>query len=278
MRKIALVGTAGSGSEAPYHDPSYEIWGVSGRQPYVTRADRWFELHRLAGEPEHWAVEWRRQLRGFIGDTPLYMLWPEPALAKTVVPYPYEEIAARFGTYFMTSTFAWMSALAIHELRPTRFTKGKGDELFVCGVDMEAGTEYSQQRSGFRHFLQTAADLGVTVTRLGEGGLSYEPVPYPMWQDDPLLCKLEWRKRQTANRLEVLATSIRTTRESRAFTQGEMEVWQKLPESEERTEQITTLERRLEGLADTSAGISREIVNLEGRRDENQCTLDYLQP
>ena len=273
-RKIAIVGTAGSGREAPYSDPSYEIWGVSARADYVIRADRWYELHRLDGEPAGWAAQWRERLSGFIEDTPLYMLYPEQNLAKTVIPYPHDEIVARFGTYFMTSTFAWMIAHAIHELRPTRFSKGKGDEIFVCGVDMEAGTEWHQQRAGFRHFLQLALSLGITVTKLGEGGQSYEPIPYPMWQDDPLLCKLEWRKNQTTKRLAELDKAIRANREMISSAQGELAVWRKVG----REEECRKTEKLLADLNGSSSSLSMEIVQLEGGLNEIQWSLDYLQP
>jgi len=273
-RKIAIVGTAGSGREAPYSDPSFELWGVSARADYFIRANRWYELHRLDGEPPEWAAAWRERLSGFIEDIPLYMMYPEPGLAKNVIQYPHDEIVARFGTFFMTSTFAWMMAHAIQEMRPTRFSEGEGDELFLCGVDMEAGSEYMSQRNGFRHFIHLAASLGITVTRLGEGGQSYEPIPYPMWQDDPLLCKLEWRKKQTTDRLAVLDKSIRATREMIANAKGERTILQEL----NAVDRLATNEKLLADLNQSSANISIEITQLEGRLDEIQWALGYLQP
>lgn len=273
-RKIAIVGTAGSGKEAPYNDSSYELWGVSARADYFVRADRWYELHRLDGEPPEWAAAWRKTLSGFIGDTPLYMFYPEPDLAKEVITYPHDEIVARFGTYFMTSTFSWMIAHAIHEMRPTRTTEGEGDEIFICGVDMEAGTEYSQQRQGFRHFIHLASSLGIIVTRLGEGGQTYEPIPYPMWQDDPLICKLEWRKKQTSDRLAVLDKAIRANRETTSHARGEFSVWQEVKNEEKCAE----IEKLLVDLNQSSAALSIEITQLEGRLDEIKWSLAYLQP
>ena len=118
-RRIAIVGTASSGCGAPFADESFEIWGVSKRAPYVTRANRWFELHRLDGEPPGWAAGWRKELKADSTDIgELLMFWPEYSLAPNVTSYPYARIAERFGTYFMTSTFSWMMALAIDEMRP----------------------------------------------------------------------------------------------------------------------------------------------------------------
>src|SRR3990167_8308310 len=162
MRKIALVGTASSGAGAPYDDLSFEIWGVSARAAYVTRANRWFELHRLDGEPPEWAASWRKTIADFTHDIgEVLMFWPEYKLAQKVTAYPYQQIADRFGTYFMTSSFSWMMALAIDEMRPLDkdgypVAFHNGDEISIFGVDMEHGTEYQKQRTGFRHFIDIA--------------------------------------------------------------------------------------------------------------------------
>ena len=140
-RKIALIGTAPSGKDGPYNDISYEIWGVASRLSYVTRADRWFELHRLAGEPPAFQEGWRKDIKKFSGDIELVMLYPEPDLGPRVTAYPYQRIVDRFGTYFMTSSFAWMMALAIDEMRPSGGKPVDG-EIGIWGVDMEYGTEY----------------------------------------------------------------------------------------------------------------------------------------
>ena len=141
MRRIALVGTTNSGAQAPFDDQSFDIWGVSARAVYVTRADRWFELHRLDGEPKEWADNWRKTVKKFSHDVELMMFYPEPDLGPKVVTYPAERITARFGTYFMTSTFSWMMALAIDEMCPVS-KKWKPGEIALYGVEMEYGTEY----------------------------------------------------------------------------------------------------------------------------------------
>ena len=141
MRKIALIGTAGSSNKAPIDDESWEIWGVSSRGKHITRATRWFELHRLAGETKEFRDEWRSHVGSFIGDTPLYMIWPEPDLAKNIKEFPVDYLSQRYGTYFMTSSFAWMMAMAIEELRPLDKDPVEG-QIGIWGVDMEYATEY----------------------------------------------------------------------------------------------------------------------------------------
>ena len=278
MRKIAMVGTASSGSGAPYKDESWEIWGVSCRAAYVTRATRWFELHRLFGEPEEWTESWRESIKVFSDDVDLYMLYPEPELGPNVVQYPYERIVDRFGTYFMTSTFSWMMALAIDEMAPVGEI-AKDCEIGIWGVEMEYGTEYRQQRAGLRHFIDLATGLGIHVTRLAAGGLVYEPVPYPLWQDDPLLCKLEQRNKQTRIRLDQYDRSIRAARslitQDRAILD---EIEKSRKKGYRRAERKAFLEREIDGLLESSANLSRSIVEQEGVNEEQRWLKDYLSP
>ena len=55
-------------------------------------------------------------------------------------------------------------------------------------------------------------------------------------------------------------------------------MWQNLSDVETRDTQCATLDKRLVDLNSASAGISVEIAQLEGRADEIQWALDYLQP
>ena len=183
-RKIAIVGTAPSGAHAPFDDKSWEIWGCAIRADYVTRADRWFEVHRLDGEPKEWAEEWRTLMRGWSNECPVWMHYPEN-IGPKVVQYPTQRITAKFGTFFLTSGVAWMYALAIDE---------GVDEIGVWGVDLEYGTEYRDQRAGLRHFMSIAKLLGIKTRVLVSSGLAYDPVPYPLTQDDPVLAKMALRK------------------------------------------------------------------------------------
>jgi hypothetical protein len=278
MRRIALVGTTNSGEDAPYADPSFEIWGVSARAKYVTRADRWFELHRLDGEPREWADNWRTVVRTFSHDVELMMFYPEPDLGPKVTRYPAEHITGRFGTYFMTSTFSWMMALAIDEMCPVDGEWAPG-EIAIFGVDMEYDTEYRQQRAGLRHFIDLARVLGITMTVLANGGQAYQPVPYPLWQDDPLINKLDLRIERSRDRLSKLDSGIRNTQslivQDKALL-AEFELAQQEGYSIE--DRKKELEEELQALIETSAGTSKEIVQLEGAHEEQQWLRDYLSP
>lgn len=277
-RKIALVGTASSGARAPYGDKSWEIWGVSARGDHVTRATRWFELHRLDGEPRDWANAWRETMKTFTSDVELFMFYPELDLGPKISQYPTQRITDRFGTYFMTSTFSWMIALAIDELRPLNGTSVEG-ELGFWGVDMEYGTEYREQRAGFRHFIEVAKVLGIPVSRLASSGLVYEPVPYPLWQDDPLLNKLETRKAENDSRLKTYDETIRHTRAMIAENAAVIKEIDAARESGYDAEaRKTKLARERDALVETSSLISKDIVYLEGATAELSWARDYLTP
>lgn len=274
-----MVGTTSSGSLAPFDDLAWEIWGVSQRAKYVTRATRWFELHRLDGEPPGWAAAWRAAVKGFIGDVELIMMYPEPELAKTVTSYPHKAIVERFGTYFMTSTFSWMMAKAIDELRPIGQPEIEG-EIAIYGVDMEYGTEYRQQRSGFQHFIHLAKALGITVTRLADSGLAYDPVPYPMWQDDPLLSKLTLRNDGVKKKLRELDSGRHATQTMMAQCAAVIDIIEKSKAQPgfDWDKKLEENQKRLIALTNTSSETSRQIVNLEGQDSEQQWLSDYLQP
>ena len=278
-----MVGTTNTGESAPYNDLSWEIWGVSCRRPYVTRATRWFELHRLAGEPDAWAQAWRDEIRKFSHDIELWMMYPEMDLGPNIVQYPYDSIVSRFGTYFMTSTFSWMMAQAIDELRPMRDGKidfSEHGEISIFGVEMEYGSEYAQQRSGFRHYIDLARFLGIPVTRIASGGLAYEPVPYPMWQDDPLIAKLELRLATTKKTLDQRDnTRIKTQRligECNRLTEELIRI------SKDRDydvqKRIAEVEKERANLLQTSAELSCEIVQNRGAYEELSWMRNFLEP
>jgi len=277
MRRIALVGTTSTGINAPYNDPSVEIWGVSMRADYVTRADRWFELHRLSGEPQGWAKKWRESMREFTHDIPeVFMFYPEYDLAPNVLKYPHETIAARFGTFFMTSTFSWMMAMAIDELRPIGGEPVDG-EISIFGVEMEHGTEWGQQRAGFRHFIDLARVLGIRVSLMASGGLAYEPVPYPFWQDDPLMSKLELRQEETRTKITTYDQSIRNTRTMLAqngAVLAEIELSKK--KGYRRAERTKLLTEENASLMQTSAQLSKDIVSAEAANEEQTWLSGYL--
>ena len=230
MRKVCIIGTTPSAAEAPYDDESWEIWGVSHRHDYVTRATRWFELHTHQHEPHDWADEWDENLAKWTQDCELWDL----------DRYPVESIKNAYGTYFLTSTVAWMMALAIDE---------GVDEIMLWGVDLEHKEEYRDQRAGVKHFIQLAEFAGIKMHVSGINGIAFEPVPYPMWLSDPQILKVEWREDLQRKDLERL-TAKKNNTEKRIF---ELEIMarygEKTPELEELYAQLPKLSMDMAGCA-----------------------------
>ncbi len=268
--KVALLGTAPSGEFAPFDDTSWKIWGVGSKANYVTRVDRWFEIHRIAGETQTFQNNWRPSLKKWFADgTEIMMLYPEADLGN-VVQYPYEEITERFGTYFMTSSFAWMMALAIHE---------GATDIALYGVDMEYGTEYGEQRTGLRHFIDLARVLKIKISRLPTSGIAYEPIPYPMMLEDPMLQKLNWRFGVTTKNMQSYTESLTTTEQMIASTHAMIgEVKQSRAKKYNPDARTEKLNKTLAGLENTANKIKADILNLEGVKSEQEWMKDYLVP
>jgi len=272
-RKIALVGTADSGGYAPYDDESWEIWGVAAKADYITRTDRWYEIHRLEGESKEWIDHWRHQASTLDENTRLYMHYPISGFGETIYAYPVDEIIERFGTYFMTSSFAWMMAHAIHELCPADQDWTPG-EIAIYGVDMETGPEYRQQRSGFRHFIDLAKFQGINITRLGSSGIAYDPVPYPMWQDDPLLNKLD--KRQAVSRDFLLHLDECKTKTLLLRAQNQAVVASLKKFSPKEHKEIERLEKEIQAFEDNLRTTEDDLILWGGIENEQQYLRDYL--
>lgn len=279
-----MVGTAGSRVKAPFTDESYEIWGVGGRGS-EPRATRWYELHSLRAESEEWVTSWCKQLREVVSrDCDIYMIYPRADCGSRVKQFPTEQILARFGSFHLTSSFSWMMAHAIHEMVPVGNAAPPGSLIEIWGVDMEYATEYQFQRSGFRAFMSIAHALGITVLRPAESGLSYDPVPYPMWQDDPMLSKVNLIINRIKRTMTDKDTDLRKIRTMLAQSRAIADELKFMLETQKSGGQydpnirIAALDREIETLLHTSATISHEIALLEGQSEAYHHWQDYIQP
>lgn len=149
MRRIALLGAhPASRSQAPFGDTNWEIWACSFRNMgQLPRHDLWFELHEPLGDARY--VAW-------LGRQPRVMVRSERArewLTRAEV-YPEDEMRARFGHFFFTSSIAYMLALAVAQ---------KPEVIGLWGVQMAQAHEYAYQRPGCQYFIQKAWDAGIEV-------------------------------------------------------------------------------------------------------------------
>lgn len=176
--KIGILGSAPSFYKAPFNDPSWELWACNiGTVP---RWDRWFDLHDDAS------------IDTYPGHREFLTSQTKPVYTRK--NYPIEDMKARYGDWFFTSTIAYMLALALDE---------GPEEIGLWGVDMaEASEIYSHQKTGCRFFIQLARMEGIKITTPPECEVM---VPGRLYSLDPpswLEGKLAARKAELVTRFQ----------------------------------------------------------------------------
>ncbi len=166
-KKVAIVGCADSRDQAPYDDPSFEIWGVNNLflqldvAPFANRM-RWFEPHTFTFDGLFFRRRGKKDFRGTpviqymtglaqLG-CPVYMQQPWPQIPNAV-EFPLDKAIAKFGRYF-TNTIAYELAYAIML---------DFDEIHIYGVDMAVAEEFMNQRPSVEFFVGVAVGLGKKV-------------------------------------------------------------------------------------------------------------------
>ena len=232
--KIAILGSAPSSlALAPFSDPSFKIWACSpGTYATLARCDAFFELHRIefgeVGKP-HTQVPWF---------SPEYVQWmamrdPQrcPVWMYDAVPeipasrrLPVEDLLAKYGTYFFTSSIAWMLACAIEDIIDARKQgQNEPDQIALFGVDMAASEEYGYQRAGCQHFLLLASDLGINIYVPPESDL-LRPMPlYGISESSHWMIKLTARKKELESRMYSAQANLNNVTREVAFLQGALD-------------------------------------------------------
>lgn len=176
MRKVAIVGFAGTRDETPLEDLSVEFWGLNELYGHFAARcekagrpvfDRWFELHDMQtitdSEPDAAHLKW---LQAQPAGRPIYMQ-EEHADIPASVRFPIERMCRVFGRYF-TSSIGYMLALAISEGRDDDLKvvdpEKVYDHIAIYGIDLAADSEYADQRPNTEYLIGLAKGLGVTVT------------------------------------------------------------------------------------------------------------------
>ena len=152
--KIALIGSAPSSIRAaPYHDPSWQVWGCSpGAYGVVPkgRSNVWWELHKYEPGQQWFSPEYCQ----FLEEHPRVIVAEKRPEIPNGETMPVDELVAKYSPYFFTSSVAWMMAAAI-ELGATK--------IGLWGIDMAAAEEYEAQRSGLHFFAMIARQRGIEV-------------------------------------------------------------------------------------------------------------------
>ncbi len=177
IKKCAIVGTAQTWVQTPWHDPSIDIltlndgYALAWRKGWaqLPRQTVHFDLHpfaQMAFQPKgrthvsqaevpigaylrpEGHLDWlrTRTFPVFVNEKPVN--WPDH-----VQTFPRAALEAKHGAYF-TSTPSWMLVWAIEQ----GYT-----EIHVYGIHLATEWEYVEQRPNFEFWLRHAIDRGCKV-------------------------------------------------------------------------------------------------------------------
>jgi len=197
--KLIIMGFAPSSrDDAPFDDPSFEVWGLNDLYRLIPRGDRWFEMHdRELIEAHPYVRDHLKELRE--SNIPVYMQERFPDIPHAI-RYPIEELIRYFfgddipeGTTdsdlmyygYFTNTISYMLAVAIYE--------GKWEEIHLYGVDMCADSEYGNQRPSVEFFIGFARGRGIKVKISPKSDLLRTIYPYGYKERNPFRQRMKAR-------------------------------------------------------------------------------------
>jgi hypothetical protein len=216
--KVALVGSApASVRGAPYHDPSWTIYGCSpGVYGVAPRVDEWFETHLWEPgqpwfSPEY--VQWLTALPG--RDVKLWVGGQIDQIPGANL-YPFDEVLAEFdpNRWFCTSSLFWMMARAIRQ---------GATKIGFWGVDMAATEEYEMQRAGIHFLTYIARSRGIEVGCPPESDLFTPRFRYGADEWTHSFRKLRSRQQELASRLAQAEAQEKQGHDMALFLKGAMD-------------------------------------------------------
>jgi len=161
MKKLAMVGFAGSYDEAPYGDDTFEIWTMNSMYNFIPRYDVLFDIHDIGeiqkrvqkpDEPNHY--ETLKKLT-----KPIYMQRQFDEIPASV-EFPLTELVNKYkiqpmgDKFFATCTVSHMLALA--------YDMGY-EEVHLYGIDEAVDGEYVDEMPSVLYWLGMLAGKGVKL-------------------------------------------------------------------------------------------------------------------
>lgn len=205
-KKVAIVGFTPSRKQAPFHDESFEIWGLNGLFTYddVTRCTRWFDLHKREDIAEE-RIEWYRE-----APVPIYLQeeWDD---IPGSVRFPKEEIEEELGSTYFTNSISWMIAFAIWL---------GAEVIHVYGVDMAQATEYRHQRPNVEFWIGKAEGLGVETYVARTSDLLKATHQYGYGSDSGFRAKCKEKLGHHERKKAEITAEIRRLEQARATFEG----------------------------------------------------------
>jgi hypothetical protein len=226
--KIALIGSAPSSVRlAPYGNPDWKIWACSpGAYGVAPRVDSFFELHRYEPGQPWFSPDYCRFLERFPG--PVYMAEKRSEIPNSL-PVPIDDLVAKYGPYFFTSSLSYMFALGIDAIEAERAEQTEKGEphshsaIGLWGVDMAASEEYGYQRAGCQYFAMLARAKGIEVGVPPESDLLRPPPLYGVSEIDHARIKIMARRRELQVRVADAQAQIDNKSRELMFLQGAMD-------------------------------------------------------
>lgn len=150
--KVAIVGSAPSTEKlAPFTDTTWEIWSVGKSSIKHPRKNRVFEIHQSLKEPPQGYYDYLSAL-----DSKIIVGENSPLKSKNAVLFPFAQAEKLFGRQYLTSTCAYMMAMAILE---------GAEEIAIYGIDMAIDDrEYFFERPCMEAWLGLAIGKGIKIT------------------------------------------------------------------------------------------------------------------
>lgn len=213
--KIAIVGEAETTChQAPFDDPEWKIWTLNDAHVHGWRWDEWFQIDRLTndgfGENPKVSIE---DHVGWLSEQtkPVYLMYPD-ARIPNALPYPRDAMLRKYPSAFLSSSPAWMLALAI-ERQPLT--------IGVWGCDCAHGTEYDNQRWGLWFFEHEAKRQDIAFFFARGSALNNRPLPYPEVRSERAY--LDARVKLLSTKLEEAQAKLGEVDRALMFCMGQQE-------------------------------------------------------
>lgn len=206
-RKVAILGFGATAKDCPWQDPSWELWAMNGwwraaEPDHGVKApeDRytlWFDMHTLEytraygkaagfGDAQE---RWLEKPHPF----PIFTLDHLGPAYPSTRAFPIEDVVAKVGRDYFTSTVAYVLAYAL--------TLPDVAEIGLWGIDLVHDTEYSEQRPCAEYWAGRAEALGIKVTIHEQSALLRQRTRYGYEAATPLLGELRGMLAGTEQRL-----------------------------------------------------------------------------
>lgn len=148
-KKVCILGTAESMGQAPFDDPSWEMWAhamcINRRNRELPRYDLLFEMHTK------W--KWAQRVDELNQDGKPVIMQKHFDEVPASEPYPLDEVLETFPRYF-TNSIAQMVALAI--------IRGY-TSIGLFGVHLATDGEYVYERPNLEYLLGHAEARGIKL-------------------------------------------------------------------------------------------------------------------